>query len=67
MKLLRKLEWSGVQHGPGNGPMFSGGDGDRVAACPLCHGINPKDKGRDNFIKSAHGHRVGCEIVEILK
>ena len=60
---IEKLEWSGTQRGPGSGPMFSGNDGERYAACPICGGL---EKHNNSFIASAVGHQPGCRLAALL-
>lgn len=66
-RALRKVEWAGEQRGPGSGPMFSGGDGQRVRCCPACRGIDPSDPFKGEFVADAHGHRPGCVVAAALR
>jgi hypothetical protein len=60
---LEELEWSGEAVGPGSGPMFSGNDGARYPACPLCGGLKEPN---NSFIESAVGHQPGCRLAAVL-
>lgn len=60
---FENLEWSGEVRGPGSGPMFSGGDGERYAACPVCRGLKEPNGA---FVKSAVGHQPGCRLAAAL-
>lgn len=66
LQMLKRLEWSGRDQGPGSGPMFSGGDGVLISACPICRGIKPDDPHRHEFAPMAWGHRGSCELKKIL-
>lgn len=65
LKLLRKLEWSGVRHGMGNGPHGSGPGGRACRACPICKGVHRED-GATEFNSSALGHKKDCELLVVL-
>lgn len=56
---LQELEWSGVQYGPGSGPMDSGDDGTPYAACPCCGQLKEPN---GEFIPEAVGHTAECEM-----
>jgi hypothetical protein len=60
---MDQLEWSGYQRGPGSGPMFSGNDGEKYPACPICNGLQ---KPNGSFIPEAVGHRPGCKLALLL-
>lgn len=66
MSVVRKIEWSSYQQGQGSGFMGSGGDGWLVSCCPVCHGINPDDPGKIEFVEESHGHRKNCIIKKAL-
>jgi len=65
--LIKKLEWSSYQQGPGSGPMFSGGDGAWIPACPLCGGIKDSEWAGSGFNDTVRGHRPTCELGIIAK
>jgi hypothetical protein len=60
---LDEVEWSGVTHGQGSGPMGSGNDGAAYACCPTCGGLKEPN---GEFIESAVGHRSGCRLAAAL-
>ena len=63
LSVLERLEWSGTRLGPGSGPHFSGGDGRRHPACPLCGGLK---EASEDFRDGIAGHRNGCSIAHLL-
>jgi len=63
LKLLKKIEWSATERGPGWGYMGSGGDGPSYAACPSCGGL---EKSNPDFNKRSVGHRSRCKIKLLL-
>lgn len=66
LELLKSIEWSGSQQGPGSGPMASGGDGVLSQSCPVCRQINPKDPYVCNWIDEAVGHKSDCMLKKAL-
>lgn len=63
LALPARLEWSGLIHGQGSGPMGSGDDGRPYAACPVCGGLREPN---GEFIEEAVGHRPGCRLAHAL-
>lgn len=60
---LDNVEWSGYVRGQGSGPMGSGGDGYKYAACPVCRGLQ---KPNGEFVAEAVGHQPGCKLAAAL-
>ncbi len=65
--MLKRIEWCSVEQGPGSGPMFSGNDGTRYPACPVCDGIKPGCGARVDFSPEAIGHKPRCSLNKLLK
>ena len=66
LKLLKKLEWSGMEIGQ---PSYMGSeDGRKYLACPICYGIFPKEKCYEAY---EIGHTKSCKlnkyIIELSK
>jgi hypothetical protein len=65
LKLLKKLEWAGLQTGP---QMRMGGScGRAVANCPYCGGIDPKCPIVGAYTKDAVGHQKRCRLASVIK
>lgn len=56
LEVCKTLEWSGH--------MAAG-----WWCCPICHGIDPTDKKRDEtglWLDSAYGHRTDCKLAAVI-
>lgn len=56
---VEAVEWSGYAYGQG-----SGVNGNRYAACPVCHGLK---EANHEFRDDAVGHRDGCKMAWAVK
>jgi hypothetical protein len=65
LSLLKRLEWSSYEEGPGNGFMDSG-PGRWFRACPTCHQVCPDEPWEGSFNKSAVGHKKSCELKKLI-
>lgn len=65
LPILKEYEWSSCQATGGGGPMHMQSDGGSSASCPVCKGIDPRDKS-GSWIQEAIGHQFDCPLQALI-